>query len=81
MKVTSLGKVIIATKDTVEVGNLIDWPFFPFGIKFKEELLSISHVTLLPHCVPFLYPLKIYKKRRFSDIFRGYKREHWEVMG
>ena len=59
MKVTTFGKVVIVARGYNDVGNLIVRPCFSFGIKFDEQLSSISHVNPLPSCVPFLFPLKI----------------------
>ena len=36
--------------------------------------MSVFSFNPLPGGVPFLYPLKTLENRRFSDVFRGYKK-------
>ena len=45
-------------------------------IIFKNFLKTFFN-RFLPN-VPILIPLKISENPRFSDVFRGIKREHWE---
>ena len=42
------------------------------NLDFDAESVQV-HYSLLPGD-PFLYPLKTKKPRRFSDVFRGYKK-------
>ena len=52
------------------------------AITFK--ILSYTFVRVLnpfQSNVPSLYPLKTLENQSFSDIFRGYRMEHWAKMG
>ena len=59
------------------------WKSFPkfFMIPIPFIALAIFSLTHLFPMHPFSTPLKYKKILRFSDIFGGRKRVHWEQMG
>ena len=40
-----------------------------------------SNINPFSANVPLLYPLKTSENRRFSDVFSGYRTEHWLKIG